>query len=319
MPLHPQARALLEELSVAPGPPLHEMSVLQARSLDAGFIDMQGPALSVAEVRDILVTGGAGALPARIYHPEPGRQLPVLVFFHGGGYVVGDIEVVDRPCRALALAARHVVVSVAYRLSPETKFPGPVEDCFAAVTWVAEHAAEIGGQADAISVAGESAGGGLAAAVGLMARDRGGPSMKHQVLLYPTLAPARGSPYQSYQLFGEGYMLTRRAMEWFWDHYLGDPSDATNPYASPLESSDLRGLPPALVVTAEFDPLRDEGETFVRRLQDAGVATDLVRFEGAIHGFLIMDARLDHGSEVVRLVAAHLASAPANDDGRTVH
>ena len=306
MPLHPQVRAFVDEAVAEGGPPLEEMSVLQARSLDAGFIELQAPAQEVADVRDVLVAGAAGLLPARVYHPSPGEALPMLCFFHGGGYVVGNIDVPDRPCRAIANAARCVVVSVGYRTGPETKFPGPVEDGYAAARWVSEHATELGGVSGYLAIGGESAGGGLAAAVALMARDRGEPSIDYQVLIYPMLAPARGTTFASYRENGEGYLLTRAAMEWFWGHYLARDSDGHHPYAAPVLAEDHARLPRALVITAEYDPLRDEGIAYAEKLRAAAVDVEHLPYHGAIHGFLVMSGRMDHGLQVVDDVAVRL-------------
>lgn len=299
MPLHPQVDALLKQFEEQGLPPFEEMSVSQARDVAGAFRDLQGPPEGVGEVRDVLAPGPAGQLPVRVYHPQPGTTLPLVVYFHGGGWVIGNLEVVDKPCRALANAARCVVASVEYRLSPETKFPGPVEDAYSATRWLAEHAPEFGGDRDRLVVAGDSAGGNLAAAVALMARDRGGPELAYQLLIYPVTAPARGTPFASYRDNADGYLLTRGGMEWFWDHYLRSPEDGDNPYAAPLHASDLSNLPPTMVVTAEFDPLRDEGSAYAQRLQDAGVAVKASRYDGVIHGFFWMGGVLDQGREVL--------------------
>jgi acetyl esterase len=306
MPLHPQAETLLREFEEQGLKPFSEMTVLEAREMDNGFDDLQGDAEEVAQVRDVLVQGAAGQLNARVYDPDPGRALPVLVYFHGGGWVMGSIDVVDKPCRALANAAGCVVVSVGYRLSPETKYPGPVEDCYAATVWIAAHAEELGGDPRWVGVSGDSSGGNLAAAVALMARDRGGPQIAYQVLIYPVTAPARGSEFASYAVNGQGYMLTSDGMEWFWDHYVSSPSEWDEPYASPLRAADLAGVAPALVATAEFDPLRDEGLAYAERLKDAGVAVELLSYAGAIHGFFWMSGRLEQGHELTAAIGDEL-------------
>ncbi|HYZ22065.1 MAG TPA: alpha/beta hydrolase, partial [Rhodopila sp.] len=225
MPLNPQTQALLDEFNKQGLPPFEQMSVTQARNVALGFKDLQGEPEVLAEVRDILVPGPAGKLPVRLYYPSTGNPLPLLVYFHGGGWVIGDLEVVDKPCRALAKAAGCVVASVNYRLSPETKFPGAPEDCFAATHWLAEHGREFGVDPQRLAVGGDSAGGNLAAVVSLMARDRSGPAIAYQLLIYPVTAPARNTPFTSYQENAENYMLTRASMEWFWDHYLSSPED----------------------------------------------------------------------------------------------
>ena len=229
MTLHPQARALLDAFSEQNLPPFEQMSPTQARLVALGFRDLQGEPEAVGEVRDILVPGPAGMLPVRVYHPAPGEARPLVVYFHGGGWVIGDVEIVDKPCRALANVSRCVVASVNYRLSPESKFPAPAEDCYAATKWLAEHAAEIGSDPNAVAVAGDSAGGNLAAVVALMARDRRGPKLAFQLLVYPVTAPARGTELESYMQNADGYLLTRAGMEWFWDHYLASPGDGRNP------------------------------------------------------------------------------------------
>jgi acetyl esterase len=306
MPIHPQIQALLDEFEKQGLPPFEQMSVTQARVVALDFRGLQGEPEAVAEVRDILVPGPAGALPVRLYHPSPGNKLPLVVYFHGGGWVIGDLEIVDKPCRALANASQCVVASVNYRLSPETKFPGPSEDCYAATSWLAEHAAAIGADGRFLAVAGDSAGGNLAAVVALMARDRGTPTINYQLLIYPVTAPARGTEFASYRENGDGYLLTKGSMEWFWDHYLASPDDAKNGYASPLHAADLKGLPPAMVVTAEFDPLRDEGIAYARRLQEAGVSVKTSHYDGAIHGIFWMAGALDRGRELMNEVGSEL-------------
>lgn len=298
MPVHPQVQALLDEFKKQGLPPFDQMSVTQARVVALGFRDLQGEPEALAQVRDIVVPGPAGKLPVRLYYPSTGKSLPLLVYFHGGGWVIGDLEIVDKPCRALAKASGCVVASVNYRLSPETKFPGPVEDCYAATRWLAEHAQEIGVDRQRLAVGGDSAGGNLAAAVSLMARDRGGPAIAYQLLIYPVTAPAKGTDSASYRENAENYLLTRGSMEWFWDHYLSSEADGRNPYASPLYASDLSRLPPAMVVTAEFDPLRDEGRAYAKRLQEAGVAVKSAHNEGMIHGFFWMAGAIDRGREL---------------------
>jgi acetyl esterase len=299
MTLHPQAQALLKAFSDQNLPPFEQMSATQARLVTLGFRDLQGEPEAVRGVRDILVPGPAGMLPVRVYHPAPGETRPLVVYFHGGGWVFGDIEIADKPCRALANVSRCVVASVNYRLSPESKFPAPAEDCYAATNWLAEHAAEIGANQNAVAVAGDSAGGNLAAVVTLMARDRRGPKLAFQLLIYPVTAPARSTEFDSYTQNAEDYLLTRTAMEWFWDHYLVSPGDGESPYASPLHAPDLAGLPPAMVVTAQFDPLRDEGRAYARRLREAGVAVRESHYDDMIHGFFWMAGALDRGKELI--------------------
>ena len=306
MPINPQVQALLDEFSKQGLPAFDQMSVPLARVVTLGFRDLQGEPQDVGEVKDILVPGPAGNLPVRLYHPSPGSKLPLLVYFHGGGWVIGDIEVVDKPCRALANAAGCIVASVNYRLSPETKFPGPVEDCYATTRWLADNAGAAGADGRFIAVAGDSAGGNLAAAVSLMARDRGGPALSYQVLIYPVTAPAAGTTFASYHDNADGFLLTRAGMEWFWNHYLTSPEDGKNPYASPLHAPDLSRLPPAMVITAEFDPLRDEGRAYAQRLGEAGVSVKSSHYEGMIHGFFWMAGALDRGRELIAEIGEEL-------------
>lgn len=300
MSLDPDVQELLDEFAAGGLRDFAEMTVLEARSFNGGFDALQGEGEDVASVREILVDGAAGQLPARVYHPRPGQVLPVVVYFHGGGWVIGNLDVVDKPCRALANAADCVVVTVQYRISPETKFPGSVEDCYAATAWVAAHAAELGADPGRLAVAGDSAGGNLAAAVALMARDRGAPDIAFQLLIYPTVAPAENSKFGSYISNGEGYMTTAASMRWFYEHYLADVAgELDNPYAFPLHAEDLRGLPPAHVVTAEYDPLHDEGVAYATALAEAGVETTAADYPGVIHGFFWMPARIAKGRTVV--------------------
>ena len=309
MPLNAQAQELLKQFEEEGLPPFEEMSVPQARDVTMAFRDMQGDPQDVAEVRDVLIPGPAGRLPARAYIPAGGGSCPALVYYHGGGWVIGNVEVVDKPCRALANAAGCVVVSVEYRLSPETKFPGPVEDCYAAARWVADNPSEVGAAPGRVGVGGDSAGGNLAAAVALMARDRGGPSLAFQLLIYPVTAPAAGTPFASYQENADGYLLTKNAMEWFWDHYLATADDGKNPYASPLHAENLENLPPALVVTCGFDPLRDEGEAYAERLRSAGVTVTASRYDDMIHGFFWMGGVLGRFQDLLQETSRETRSA----------
>ena len=302
MPLSPQSRRLLDRFAEVGVLPFDQMSVLEARASVAAGIALQGKPVEICLVEDVLADGRAGRIPVRIYDSAPGLGRTLLVYFHGGGWVTGNVEGSDAICRALAQVAGCVVASVDYRLAPETQFPGPVEDAYAATLWLAGQACRWG--ADRLVVVGESAGGNLAAATTLMARDRGGPALAGQVLLYPPLAPTRGSDRASLARNAHGYGLTRGGLERFWDLYLAKESDGQSPYASPLLAADLTGLPPALVVTAEFDPLRDEGQEYARRLSQAGVAVQAMDYPGAIHGFVSMARVLPEGPAVLELIRA---------------
>jgi acetyl esterase len=285
MPLDPGLKLVLDQLAANPGPQLHELPVEQARAF---FDQMQLPApeVKIAAVENRTIPGPAGAIPLRIYRPEGKAPLPALVYFHGGGWVIGSLETHDPSCRDLANRIGCVVVSVDYRLAPEARYPAAAEDCFTATKWVAENAKPLGVDAARIGIGGDSAGGNLTAVVALMARDRGGPALRHQLLIYP-VTDADFSR-RSYRENAEGYLLTTKAMEWFWGHYVPDPARRQEAYAAPLRAKDLSGLPPAFVLTAEYDPLRDEGEAYAKRLQQAGVPTRLQRYDGAIHGFFAM-------------------------------
>lgn len=303
MALDPQAAALLEVLNEAGAPPIEETSVPFARQMAMGFVDMQGVQEPVYGVQDVLVPGPDGELPTRVYKPVEAEGLPLLVYFHGGGWVIGNVELVDRPCRALANTAGAVVASVEYRLAPETKFPGAVEDAFAALKWLAAHAGDFGANPELVVVAGDSAGGNLAAVTALMARDQGGPSVAMQVLIYPVTGAPNGSEFASYRENGEGYLLTRAGMEWFWAHYVRSGRDDRDWRAAPLWVERVDGLPPALVIVAGYDPLRDEGIAYARKLQEAGVPVTVRRYDGQMHGFFWMPGALDASRSAMRDVA----------------
>ena len=306
MSLDPQAKALLDAAAQLNMPELNTLSPAEARErMTAMRPPVEGEPVSTIENRSI--PGPAGDLPVRVYRPAASGPLPALVFYHGGGWVVGDLEYQDIACRYLANHAPCVVVSVDYRLAPEHKFPAAPEDCYAAARWVAEHGASIGADPSRIAVGGDSAGGNLAAAVALMARDRGGPRLVHQLLVYPVTD--HNLETGSYLANAEGYMLTRESMRWFWDHYIRTAADGSDPIASPLRASDLRSLPAATIFTAEFDPLRDEGEAYAARLGQAGVSVSHTRFDGMIHGFFAMSHVLDQAKTAHEQAAKALAAA----------
>lgn len=313
MPLDPQARAFLDRVAAAGLPSVEQMTVEEARAANLRLARLAGPPAPVAGVVDRTIPGPAGALPIRIYTPAGTSPFPALVYFHGGGWVVGTLDVVDGPCRALAVQAGRVVISVDYRLAPEHQFPAGLEDAYAATAWVAAQAAELGVDPAHLAVGGDSAGGNLAAAVTLLARDRGGPPLDYQLLIYP--ATDRDFTTASYLANADGYFLTRNASIWFWGHYLGENQPegpvpaADNPYVAPLRSSDLSGLPPALVITAEYDPLRDEGEAYAEKLRAAGVPVQLTRYDGLTHGFFQLAGVLDAAKQAIAEAAAALRQA----------
>lgn len=295
---HPDVIRLVERFEANDVPPYETLSVAEARLALEEVKRLQKPPKPVAEVRDIMVPGAEGPLPARVYHPDPARHLPLVVYLHGGGWTLGSIEAADRPCRRLCLAGDCVVVAVEYRLAPETKFPGPLEDCVSAVRWLAAHAGELGADPGTLLLLGDSAGGNLAAATSSILRDGDGPAVSGQILLYPCLYPARHSPFGSYEEQANAPLMTRATMEWFWGHYLTGPGDADDPLAAPLKADDFSGLPPTRVYLAELDPLRDEGLAYAQRLAAAGVEASGKVYAGAVHGFWWMDAALSQAAEL---------------------
>jgi acetyl esterase len=283
MPVDPQIQALLDQGTGVPA--THTLPLDVARAQYEARIALMAPAGDIASVREQTIDGPGGPLRIRIYTPRGTGPFPLLVFFHGSGFVLCSLDTHDGMCRNLCAGSECVVASVDYRLAPEHKFPAGIDDCLHATRWAAAHAAELGADPRRIAVAGDSAGGNIAAVTALRVRDEGGPALCGQLLLYPvTDYHTPGTP--SYQENAEGYGLTRDTMKWFWDHYLSDPSEGTHPHASPLRAPDLSGLPPALLVTAEYDPLRDEGEFYAEKLKANGVPTALTRYDGVNHGFM---------------------------------
>jgi acetyl esterase len=285
MALDPAIELVLDGMAAANAPALGTQSVAETRAL---FDNMPLPRkqIELARIENRKIPGPAGEIPVRIYQPQGAGVKPVLVYLHGGGWVIGSLDSYDATCRELAEGAGCVVVSVDYRLAPEHRYPAAPEDCHAAVKWVAGNAGSLGADPKRLAVGGDSAGGNLSAVVSQMARDQGGPAIRFQLLIYPVTDA--DFTRRSYVDNAEGYLLTTAAMHWFWDHYLPVKERRAEPYASPLRAADLSGLPAAWVCTAEFDPLRDEGEAYAQRLQQAGVSTTLTRFDGLIHGFISM-------------------------------
>ena len=312
-PLEPDAQALVDRLAaMQPAASTDEapakMDVAATRQGLAMFMQMGGGGPhEVAKVLDAVVAGPAGDIPIRVYRPTPDEGLPIVVFFHGGGWVLGSIETHDGVARQLALGAGAIVVSVDYRLAPEHKFPAATDDALAAAQWVHEHASELGGDPTRIAVAGDSAGGNLAAVTSLRARDEGGPPLVFQLLVYPVTDSRMDTP--SFEENASGYFLTADSMRSFWSHYLRGPDDAANPYASPAHAEDLTGLPPALVITAGYDPLRDEGEAYAERLRAAGVPATTSQYEGAIHVFFGLGAMFAASNRAMAEACAALRTA----------
>ncbi len=290
MPLHPQAKQFLEDLAAEGVPEWSEMPPEQSRQLFADLTDLFGQQEAVQDVADHQVADGVGC---RAFTPNGEGPFPAVMYFHGGGWVLGDLNTHDALCRRLANRSGCVVVAVDYRRAPEHKFPAALDDCWAATQHVAQHGAHYRVDPSRLVVAGDSAGGNLAAAVAMRARDGGGPELKLQLLIYPVLQASCDTP--SYGDFATDFGLTRGSMIWFWQQYLAQKADAENPYAAPASAQELSGLPPAHVITAEYDVLRDEGESFARRLADASVPTTTQRYDGMLHGFVHFAGVFDGG------------------------
>ena len=301
-PLDPQATAVIRFLAQLGHPSLEKVSASEARRLYRETrAALRPPAPALPVVGDLNAEGTAGSIPLRLYRPSNG-VLPALIYFHGGGWVLGDLDTHDAVCRQLAVQAGVVVIAVDYRLAPEHPFPAAVDDCYSATAWIASNAVALGIDNRRLAVGGDSAGGGLAAVMTLMAR-RGGPALAFQILVYPVTDLRAES--ESYSKYADGYLLTRNMMRWFIAQYAPTPDDVRDWRASPLLAPSVDGVPPALVITAGLDPLRDEGEAYARRLEEAGVAVDYMCLGGMIHGFLTMGGKIDTASRAV----SHIASA----------
>jgi acetyl esterase len=299
-----QAKAILAQLPAA----AIDYDALPVSAIRQGFDALAAAAArdAVAEVMDLALPGPAGAIRARLYRPVARRRLPALVYFHGGGFVTGSIESHDPLCRTLANASGAAVLSVDYRLAPEHPFPAATDDCLAALRAAAAGSVP-GIDPGRLAVAGDSAGGNLAAVTALRCRDEGGPELRHQTLFYPVIDRRFDTP--SYLENAEGYLLSRRMMMWFWDKY-GPPSLADDPRACPIRAEKLAGVAPATVITAEYDPLRDEGEAYAVRLREAGVPTQLRRYDGMIHGFVSFE-KVERGRAALDAAGAVLREALA--------
>jgi acetyl esterase len=307
MPLDPAAKAMMDQMKAAGMPEIDSLPPAQLREVTSQmFRATGGTPEPVDHVEDRKIPGPAGEIPVRIYKPAGAGPHPILVFFHGGGFVIGDLDSHDAACRALTNQAGCVTVAIDYRLAPEHKFPAAVDDCYAAAKWVAEHARELGGDPARLAVGGDSAGGNLSAVVALLARDRGGPKVAFQLLVYPATDMACNT--YSHKTFTD-YFLTDRSIRYFLGHYLRGEGDRKDPTASPALASSHKNLPPALVITAEFDPLRDEGEAYGELLRKAGVPVTVTRYDGMIHGFLTMGQVLVQGREAISQAAGALRTA----------
>ena len=321
MQLDPQVRSFLEQLALVNAPGYASLGIEASRHIYRLRADMNIPTAEVAAVFNAEAAGPAGALPLRIYRAygsSPDTSLPALIYFHGGGWVLGDLDTHDAICRELANLAHCAVIAVAYRLAPEHKFPQPVEDALAATRWIADHAEELGIDRQRIAIGGDSAGATLAATVALVLRDSGGPRLSMQILFYPPTDMMSDSA--SHLQFAEGYGLTRESVLWFRAQYLRDESDAIDWRASPLRAPDHSGLPPAYILTAGFDTLRDEGRLYAEALQRAGVTTTYECFEGMIHGFINLGRVLAAAHHALYRAAQALKTVfePSRNDVRGV-
>jgi acetyl esterase len=316
--LHPQARALIDLIAQRGLPPMHTLTPVEARAFYRERRALtQPPAPDVGEVRELQADGSHGAIPLRLYRPradagvrrEWGCASPVLVYYHGGGWTIGDLDTHDVLCREIANGSQCAVVAVDYRMGPEHRFPAAAEDCLAATYWVRRQAASLGLDPGRLAVGGDSAGGNLAAVVAILARDAGDLPIAWQLLIYPATDQRRGHP--SHTSNGDGYLLTRETIAYYHDHYIADPRHDLDWRASPLLQPDLSRLPPALVLTAGYDPLRDEGLAYADALGAAGSRATYICFERQIHGFITMGKVIDEANAAVSLCAAELKRALA--------
>ena len=304
MPLDPQIQAMRDQRERDNVPPLYTMSLTEARAADLASIRAGGGEPEpVHEVTDLTIAGPGGELPLRLYRPASERPLPALLYFFGGGWVLGTIDTADGVSRSLANSSGALVAVAGYRLAPEHRFPAAADDCYAAVRWVAEHADEIGADPARLAVGGDSAGGNLAAGVALRAR-ADGPALAGQLLVYPNTDQLADDP--SMRASGDPFLFNRHSVDWYRRHYLANPGDAASPLASPLRAPSLAGLPPALVITAEYDPLRDQGEAYARRLAGEGVQVELSRYPGMAHGFFTMIGTVDASRAAIEQAASRL-------------
>jgi acetyl esterase len=306
LPLDPQLQAMRDQRERDEVAPLYTMTLADARAADLASIRAGGGQPEpVHEVVDLVIPGPGGDLPLRVYRPRADRPLPALLYFFGGGWVLGTIDTADGVSRSLANSAGVLVVVVGYRLAPEHPFPAAVEDCWAALRWVSDNAGEIGADSARLAVGGDSAGGNLAAGVALRARAEG-LVLAGQLLVYPNTDQLADD--ESMRTCDDRYLFNHHSVAWYRQHYLADPDDAADPLASPLRAETLSGLPPALVITAEYDPLRDQGEAYARRLADDGVKVELSRYPGMAHGFFTMTGTVDASRTALAQAGSAVAS-----------
>lgn len=302
MPVDAAAQGIIDALSGST--PFEQMTVDEARAAVASFVGLQKPHREVSEVIEAEYPGPAGPQKVRIYIPAAPKPLPVVVYFHGGGFIAGDLAVAEEPSRALANDAGVIVVAVSYRLAPEHPFPAATDDTFAAMKWVAGSIGEYGGDPSRIAVMGDSAGGNLAAVAAQRCRDEGGPSLSAQVLIYPVIDST--AELASRSEFKDGFVITAADLDYFWAHYLPNQEDAENPRATPSRAASLAGLPPALVISTEYEVARDEAEAYAAQLARAGVRTETLRVDGLIHGTYWMSGAVPRSNEIHEAVVKFL-------------
>lgn len=306
MPIDPQVEGLLREMAAEGAPPIRELPIAEARAMAEGMVVLAGDPIEVGSIRDITIPVDAAEIGARVYTPEGTGPHPVVMFFHGGGWVICSLDSHDNVARAICRDADAVVVSVDYRMAPEFRFPTAANDCYAATRWVADNATSLGGDASRLAVCGDSAGGNLSAVVSQMARDAGGPALSFAALIYPAVdMTAQGG---SLDQNASGYFLERDDMEWFMNLYLS-MEERANPLASPLLHSNLSDLPACFIATCEYDPLRDEGEAYGAALRASGVQAENKRYDGLIHAVANMTGVLDGGRALVADVGGRLRTA----------
>jgi len=308
MTLHPQLKDFLAKLDAMGAPPLHTVPVAAARKMyDKGAELTRGSPPEPAAVEMLSFPGPDGPLDGRLYRPSADEGLPILVFFHGGGFTVGSLDSHDAVCRGLCVEAQCLVLSVDYRLAPEHKFPAAVEDAWAATCWVVNNARALGGDPDRVAVGGDSAGGNLAAVVCLLAQEAGDPQLSYQLLIYPGIDMSCSLP--SHTTFADGYRLTRDLITWFYQAYFAPEDDVTHWQASPINARSLAGLPPAYILSAGFDPLQDENKSYAYKLEGAGVPVTYRHHADMIHGFYTMPGPLDSAREAISDSARALRAA----------
>lgn len=310
MPLHPQVSDFLEQQRSLGLKSIDQCTPAEFREMMRAGRVVDGELAAVEQIEDRDIDGPNGPIPIRIYRPTNQESKAALVYYHGGGWVGGDLDTHEALCRAITNAANCTVIAVDYRLAPEHCYPAAAEDGFACFTWVCRNSEAMGLDSKKIAVCGDSAGGNLVAVVCLMARDRNHPLPCQQILIYPIVN--RDDTTSSYQQYAEGYSLTTTGMNWFWQHYTPEESQSNEPYASPLLAADLSGLPPALVILAEYDVLRSEGEQYADRLQETGIPTQQIIYPGMIHGFVSRVAMFDLAQQAVQQIAGTLQSAFRN-------